>query len=164
MKPPKRRNKRYVPRPTRTPMIVGAQMTIAPLQQIIDQIASDGTVNTSAKGVPMFQAGDGRWYDTAAALEGVIWHLDMYCARHSKQLPIQPLRELHICLAYITPISESLLNRLQAALPQIQREMALADPDDQVDLLRQTQIKDGLEQKAKSIELTAAGSDYPVTH
>ena len=147
MKPAKRRNKRYVRRPMRTPMIVGAQLVLGPLERIIDQIARDGTVDASPRGTPMFQDGDGQWYDTAAALEGVIWHLEMHCARHGRALPLQPLRQLHACLKYMSPITETLLRDLQQVLPSIQRAMALADPDEQISILRQAQIKEEFEKQ-----------------
>ncbi|MDS1141755.1 hypothetical protein RE432_15040 [Pusillimonas sp. SM2304] len=147
MKPAKRRNKRYTPRQVRTPLIVGAQLVLGPLERIVDQIANDGTVDVSDRGTPVFQDGDGGWHDTAAALEGVVWHLEMFCARHDRALPLQPLRQLHACLKYMIPITETLLAELQAALPVLQRAMALGDPDDQVSILRQARIKEQLEQQ-----------------
>jgi len=149
-KPRKRRVKAYVRRAVRTPMIVGAQLVIGPLEAIIDQIARDGTVNADAKGVPIFQDGDGTWYETAPALEGVIWHLEMHATRHKLALPIQPLRELYVCLDYVSPISASLLARLQKALPILQRAIATGKPDDQVDLYQQARIKEAFELQEKN--------------
>lgn len=144
-RPKKPRNKPYRPRRVRFPLVVAAQTVMAPLDRIIDQIRHDGTVNVDAKGTAIFQDGDGQWYDTAAGLEGIIWHLEMYSTRHHIDLPIQPLRELMVCLRYVSPVSAALLSRLQDALPRLQRAMALGCPDDQVDILQQARIKEAFE-------------------
>ncbi|KDC15347.1 hypothetical protein L542_2103 [Bordetella bronchiseptica F-1] len=55
------------------------------------------------------------------------------------------MRELHVALKYIAPVMESTLVKLKSDLPVLRRAMALADPDDQLELLRQTQIKAEME-------------------
>lgn len=147
-RPKKARNKQYRPRQVRYPLMVAAQTVIGPLEMIVDQIARDGTVNVDDKGLAIFQDGDGRWYDTAAALEGIIWHMEMHSTRHGVDLPIQPLRELMVCLRYVSPVSAGLLVRLQSALPRLQRAVALGDPDDQIDILQQARIKEELQRIA----------------
>ena len=143
----KARNKRYTPRAVRAPMIVATDLVLRPVEAIIDQINRDGTVHADAKGIPQFQAGDGCWYEAAGAIEGVIWHFEMWCVRHGESLPLDPLRELHIALKYMVPIQERTLRNLGTAMPTLRRAMSLADPDDQVDLLRQTQIRAELEKR-----------------
>jgi len=144
----KKRNKPYRPRHIRTPLIVGASLVLAPLIAVIDQIDRDGTVLTGAGGRPIFQDGDGRWYETPAALDGLICHLEMWCTRHDKTLPLDSLRQLHKALDYCIPITESLLSRLKRDVPILQRVMGRGDADDHVDLLRQVQIKAEMEQRA----------------
>lgn len=141
-----RRNKRYVPKPVRPPMLIGAELAMRPLEQIIEQIARDGTINTE-DGVPVFLTSDG-WYQSAEAIEGMIWHLEMYCARHGRALPLDPLRSLHAALVEMEPIGQGLLADLITSMPALRRAMSLADPEDQLDLLRQTQIKAELERTA----------------
>lgn len=142
------RQKRYVPRPVRTPMLVGADLVLRPLMQIIDQIELHGTVDTDARGVPQFLASDGRWYDSASAIEGVIWHFEMMATRHSLALPLDGLRELHIALKFLVPVRESTLIKLRSDMPKLQRALALGNPDDQIDLVQQTRIKEALESRA----------------
>ncbi|KAG0752367.1 hypothetical protein G6F22_021897 [Rhizopus arrhizus] len=69
----KPRRKQYRPRAVRAPMLVATDLVLRPLEAIIDQINRDGTVHTDAKGIPQFRAGDGKWYESAGAIEGVIW-------------------------------------------------------------------------------------------
>ncbi len=135
-----RRKKRYVPRPIRTPMLIGAELAMRPLEQIIEQMAREGTINEE-NGVPVFLACDGDWYQSAEAIEGMIWHLEMYCDRHGWTLPLDPLRNLHRALIDMEPIGQGLLADLLTSMPHLRRAMSLANPEDQLDLLRQTQIK-----------------------
>ena len=144
----KRRNKPYRQRAKHAPMLVASDLVLRPLERIIDQLKHEGTAITDSKGYPVFQAGDGQWYPSADAIEGVIWHLEMFCTRHGRELPLDGLRDLHIALKYIKPVMESTLAKLDKEMPALRRAMAMADPDDQLDLLRQTQIKAELEYSA----------------
>lgn len=140
-----RRNKRYVRRPVRTPMIVGTDLVLRPLEAIVDRLEIDGTVDVDGKGNPVFQAGDGEWYDAAGAIEGVMWHMEMWATRHRRELPLDGLRELVIAFRYCVPVQMSTMQKLRTALPLLRRAMGTGNPDEQVDLLRQTQIRAELE-------------------
>jgi len=140
-----RRTKRYTPRPVRTPMLVGTDLVLRPLEAIVDRLEIDGTVDVDGKGNPVFQAGDGDWYDAAGAIEGVMWHFDMMATRHGLTLPLDGLKELVIAFRYCVPVQASTIRKLRAALPVLRKSMSLAAPDEQVDLLRQTQIKAEME-------------------
>lgn len=144
----KARNKTYRPREVRTPMLVGSELVMRPLEAIVDQLDRDGTVTVDGKGVPVFQAGDGEWYDAAGGIEGVMWHFEMHATRHGLDLPLDGLRELVIALRYCVPVQTSTMAKLRAALPVLRRAMAMGDPDDQVDLLQQTRIKAEMEARA----------------
>lgn len=143
----RKRNKRYRPRPVCTPMIVGAALVFSPLEAIIQQLETDGTLTTSARGTPMFQGSDGTWYCTATAIQGVIDHCEMWCIRHGRELPLDSLREFQRFITYCMPITESLLQRLRRDTPALQAAMAQGNPDDMLNLLMQTQIKDELEKR-----------------
>ena len=93
----------------------------------------------------MFKASDGMWYDSAAAIEGIVWHFEMFAIRHKIELPIEPLRELHIALKYCVPVFERTVTGCKLALPELRRAMSLADPDEQLDILMQAQIKEQLQ-------------------
>lgn len=132
--------RKYRPKDVRTPMLVGTDLVLRPLERIIEQIERDGTVNASRRGVPIFQQ-DGKWYETAAAIEGVIWHFETFAARHQIDLPLDALRELHTALKYLVPVFERTLTGVKAALPVLRRAMSLADPDEQIDILMGAQIR-----------------------
>jgi len=136
-----KRRKPYRPREVRTPMIVGAQLVMDPLERIVAQIDRDGTTDVDERGTPVFQTGDGRWYDAAGAIEGVVWHFEMMATRHGLDLPLDGLRELVIAFRYVVPIQASTMAKLRAALPVLRQAMAGGDPADQVDILQQTRIK-----------------------
>jgi hypothetical protein len=145
----KKRNKPYRPRPTRTPLIVGAALVFNPLEAILDQLEAHGTLDCSARGTPMFRdLTDGNWYDTAAALAGVIDHLEMYEIRHGVSLPIESLRRFHRFITHDMPIPSALMGQLRRALPTVQRSIALSDPEDVADLYRQCLIKYEIEKSA----------------
>lgn len=144
----RKRSKHYSPKRAELPMLIRSYKVFSPLQAIIDQIAKDGTLNCSARGVPMFRdLEDGQWYETAAALQGVIDHLEMYQIRFQCDLPLSALKEFHKGLQYAMPVSAGLLARLQRDLPLLQRAMARSDPDSVNDLFRQVQIKELMESK-----------------
>lgn len=143
----KRRNKPYRPKPVRPPMIVGAALVFGPIQAVIDQIERDGTVTTNRRGTPIFRDGDGQWYCTATAIQGVVEHCEMWCTRHGRMLPLDSLSEFQRFIKYSAPITESLLARLRRDLPIIQSAMAKGNPDDMLDLLMQVKIRDELEKR-----------------
>lgn len=125
-----------------TPLIIGSALVFGPLEAILDQLEHDGTLTCSVRGRPMFRdLTDGNWYDTAAALAGVIDHLEMYEIRHKVTLPVEGLRQFHRFVDHGMNIPGSLLDQLRRDLPALQRVMALSNPDDIVDLYRQVQIK-----------------------
>lgn len=141
----KRRNKPYRRREPRGHMLVASDLVLRPLETIVDQLDISGSLDTDGKGNPIFRDGNGRTHDAAAAIEGLMWHFEMHSIRHGCPLPLDGVRELHVALKYIAPVMESTLVKLKSDLPVLRRAMALADPDDQLDLLRQTQIKAEME-------------------
>lgn len=147
--------RKYRPKDVRTPMLVGTDLVLRPLERIIEQICIDGTTNVSRRGTPMFQNGSSEWFDTAEAIDGVILHLEMYSLRTGIAVPLDALRELHIAFKYAVPIFERTLDGVTAAMPVLRRIMSAADPDVMLDILRQTQIKIELDKKAERERIAA---------
>ncbi|MBV6304894.1 hypothetical protein KVP10_08340 [Candidimonas humi] len=143
--PKARRTKRYTPRPIHPPMIIASALVLGPLIAILDRLEIDGTVNVDERGDPILQDGDGNWYEAAGGIEGLIWHLEMHAARHSVSLPLDGLRELERAFRFCSPVQSSTIRKLRQAMPMLQRLMATADPEDQLDLLQQTRIKAAME-------------------
>lgn len=142
----KKRNKPYKPRPQILPLLVRASLVFSPLQAIIDQLDADGTLTCSHQGVPVFRdLEDGQWYDTAAALAGVIEHLEMYETRHKVKTPMGSLVDFHKRISNSMPIDSPLMERLRRDVPALQRVMAMSEAGDAVDLYQQCRIKEQLE-------------------
>lgn len=135
-------------RPVAAPMIMCSEIVMRPLEQLFDELDRTGKVSVNAKGFPEFVACDGRKYEAAPAIEGLIWHFEMWSIRHGKELPLQPLRDLHIALHFLVPIQERTIEGLRAALPILRRVIALGQRDDQGDLFQQTRIKVAMEAQA----------------
>ncbi|MFY4005988.1 hypothetical protein [Achromobacter denitrificans] len=136
-----RRNKRYVPRVARLPMLIKTQQTLAPLESIIDQIERDGTVTVDARGLPIFHCvADGEWYASAPAIAGMADFFDMWATRHGSQFKATALRQLAKRLEVGMPIDAPLMAALHAELPSLRRIGAGLDQDDATDLLQQTRI------------------------
>lgn len=142
----KKRGKKIKHTYIRPPMIIGSALVFGPIQAIIDQLDIDGTLTCSPKGRPMFKEPEyGMWCDTAEALNGMIRHLEMYEVRHGLKLPLDSLRQFQRFVDHVMNIPESLMTALKRDLPVLQRVMALGDPEDILDIFRQTQIKNELE-------------------
>lgn len=134
-----------IARPVAAPMIMGSEIVMRPLEQLFDELDRTGKVSANAKGYPIFVACDGHKYEAAPAIEGLIWHFEMWSIRHAKELPLQPLRDLYIALHYLVPIQERTIEGLRHALPILRRVIALGQRDDQGDLFHQTRIKIAME-------------------
>ncbi|MBD9433214.1 hypothetical protein IB257_25025 [Achromobacter sp. ACM03] len=134
--------------PRLTPLLIGAHMLLSPIEQVIVQIECGGQLQVNADGQPQIHTADGQWHEAAPAIQGLIWHFEMWCIRHGRDLPLQPLRDLHTALLYLVPVHESTLEGLHVTLPALRRVMALADREDQTDLMQQALIKGAMEGRA----------------
>lgn len=132
-------------RPKAAPMMVGAEIVMRPLEQLFDELDRTGKISVNERGFPEFLACDGYRYEAAPAIEGLIWHFEMWETRHGKTLPLQPLRDLHVALHYLVPIQERTVEALRQTLPILRNVMATGKPEDQIDLLQQTRIKAAME-------------------
>lgn len=144
----KKPRKRYIPREVRTPMIIGAHLVLSPLDQIVRQIKTDGTVDVDAKGIPQFRATCGNFFATVPAIEGVIYHFEVLEMRRGITLPLEPLRQFKIALEYCVPITESLLEKLKHSLSVLRKTLSSGDPGEQIDILRTAQVKFEMERIA----------------
>ena len=95
-------------------MIIGAEVVLRPWSSF-RPMDRTGEVSVDARGYPEFLAADGHWYEAAPAIEGLIWHFEMWCTRHDKKLPLQPLRDLHVALHYLVPVQPSTIAALRDA-------------------------------------------------
>ena len=144
-----RRHKFYRPKPVHAPMLVASALVLGPLEAVVDRLEIDGTVDVDGRGNLVIQDPQaGEWYDAAGGIEGLIWHLDMHRTRYGVVLPLDGVRELHIAFKSCAPVQASTIRKRRAAIPVLQRAMALVNKDHQIDLLRQTQMKAAMEAAA----------------
>lgn len=75
------------------------QAVFRPLEAILDELESDGTltvpVDGKHAGKPVFQVdGDSTWYVAAPAIRGLIETMELHEKRSGRKLPLEPLRRL----------------------------------------------------------------------
>lgn len=145
MKKTKKRNKPYVPREAKVPMLVITCANLWPLDSIVRQINTDGTINVSAKGVPVCKdIRTGKYFDVIPVLAELISFLEMYEIRHALKMPIEPIREFSRFLEYGMPISETMASKMKIACETMQRRFSFSEQNDAKDLLTQVHIKDAI--------------------
>lgn len=93
----------------------------APLEAIIDQLESEGTLTVVAKGEhagkPVFQMpGEIHWHVAAPALRGLIETLEIHEKRSGRTLPLEPLRKLATKFEIDMPIFEADTQAVRAAM------------------------------------------------
>lgn len=77
-------------RPKVSPMLVGAEIVTRPLEQLFDELVRTGAVSVNARGFPQFLACDGHWYEAAPAIDGLIWHFEMWPPRTARNCRCSP--------------------------------------------------------------------------
>lgn len=109
--------KKFVPRDPRSIKLRVLPWRVAavfnPIESILSQLETDGTITTSEDGMPMFKdEGDGTWYASADALEGLIEAFDIHRLRADRGYSLEPLRELAVKVRDLAPVY---LEDIQAA-------------------------------------------------
>lgn len=141
--------RKYRPRPVHIPMLIKTQLTLEPLEQVIDQIERAGTVDTDAAGVPIFYCNaDGHWYASGPAITGMADFFRMWATRHRQPLDVSALQELGKRLELSMPMDGPLMARIHALVPTLRRIGSGMDRGDAIDLVQQTRIHAELEQRA----------------
>lgn len=105
----KPRNKRFVPRDPLTIKLRLLPWRIAavfnPIESIITQMETEGTITTSDSGMPMFKdTGDGTWYASADALEGLIEAFEIHRLRAERDYSLDALRQLAVKVRELAPV------------------------------------------------------------
>ena len=120
-----------------------------PLECILDQLERDGTVDVTPSGVPIFKdSGDGNWYCTVTALNGVIEAYEIHERRHQRPLNLEALRVLSNKLKYGMPIFDSDTKSARGCLDRMRSETMLMTADYAKQLIKDFQIKEALERVA----------------
>lgn len=94
-----------------------------PLFAIIDQLEQEGTSDETEEGQAVMRANhDGYWYDSHAAIIGVVEAYEMHEARTGRDLGLAPLRQLAEKLHAGESIHQDLTDAVRACLNRMRAE------------------------------------------
>lgn len=119
-----------------------------PLVEILDQLEHEGTIDETTGGQAVFKGRDGHWYDTAAAVLGVVEAYDIHETRTGLTLDLSPLRRLANKLHYSMPVFQADVDECRACLVRMKAATCEMTAGYASELLRDYQIKEQLERVA----------------
>lgn len=149
----KKRNKKYRPRLAGDTIKLKMQpwkvaAVFGPLESILDQLEQHGTIDVAGDRPVFRDHNDGHWYDTPAALVGVIGAYEIHEVRTGRPLQLEPLRRLANKLQYGMPVFSSDTEDCRACLVRMKAETIEMTAGYARDLIKDFQIKEALEQVA----------------
>lgn len=150
----KKRNKAY--RPGRTGDAIKLKMqpwkvkaVFDPLLAILDQLEQHGTIDTTPKGQAIFRDhNDGFWYDSHAAVIGVVEAYEIHERRSGRVLNLEPLRQLANKLKYAAPVFAADTAAARACLDRMRAETIQMTAGYARDLIKDFQIREELQKVA----------------
>lgn len=123
----KPRNKRFTPRDPLTiklrllPWRVAAVFN--PIEAILLQLETEGTITTSDKDMAMFKdTGDGIWYASADALEGMIEAFDIHRLRAERDYSLDALRRMAVKVRDLAPVFQEDIDAARECLVVLRAE------------------------------------------
>ena len=120
-----------------------------PLESVLLQIEQTGEVTTDGKGMPMFKdAGDGHWYATTPAIEGIVEAYATHELRSGRLMPLDNLRRFAKKLEYASPLTLDDCAAVRRDLAALRSETLAMTVEYAASLVRTTQIKIELERIA----------------
>lgn len=149
----KPRCKMYRPRPQGQRLLKTQPWKIAavfnPLEAILDQLETDGTIDVTVSGKPIFKdTGDGTWYETPIAIMGVVDAYKMHQDRVGIDLGLDPLRQLANKLEYDMPIFQADTQACRACLKRMKAITLNMTADYARQMIVDFQIKEEFEKLA----------------
>lgn len=120
----------------------------SPLESIIDQLEQHGTIDETPSGQAVFKNHEGDWFDTAAAVIGVVEAYEIHEIRTGRPLNLAPLRQLANKLQYRMPIFESETKAVRECLARMKAETLEMTAGYARDLIKDFQIKEALQREA----------------
>lgn len=127
-----------------------AAAIFGPLEAILSQIETSGTVTTDAQGMPIFKdQNDGDWYATVPALEGVIDAFAAHQVRSGRVMPLDILRRFAKKLEYASPIALAECAEVRRDLATLRAETLAMTQDYAASLVRTTQIRIELDNRER---------------
>lgn len=119
-----------------------------PLIEILDQLEQEGTIDETTAGQAVFKGRDGYWYDTAAAVLGVVEAYEIHEVRTQVSLGLTPLRQLANKLQYSMPVFQADVDQCRACLARMKAATCDMTAGYAQELLNDYRIKEGLERAA----------------
>lgn len=126
-------------------MLVKTELTLRPLEDIIEHIEKYGTLPVDDRGDPVYIDQHGNFYPLWEVIDGLVTTFEMWCTRHKQVLPLSPLRMFVAALHYAMPLTAYNLQDIKNAMPHLRAAARSMDPNDARDLVTQTQIKAEIE-------------------
>ncbi|OGB23334.1 MAG: hypothetical protein A3I66_01325 [Burkholderiales bacterium RIFCSPLOWO2_02_FULL_57_36] len=148
----KKRNKRYVPRLADEVKLKAQPWKVAavfnPLIAILDQLEQHGTIDETTSGQAIFKNVDGEWFDSTAAILGVVEAYEIHETRTGRLLGLDPLRQLANKLQYGMSIFANETEACRACLSRMKAETIEMTAGYARDLIKDFQIKEELLREA----------------
>jgi hypothetical protein len=120
----------------------------APLEAIIKQLETDGTINVSISGCPMFiDHESGEWFDAISGLNGLIDAFEIHERRSGCDLNLAPLKMLSSRLEYGMPLFVNDIQQIKQTITRMREATMEMTAGYARDLIRDFQIKDEIEQR-----------------
>jgi DNA/RNA-binding domain of Phe-tRNA-synthetase-like protein len=104
-------------------MIVKSELTLRPIEDIIEHVAQYGTLPVDERGDPIYVDQNGQSCPLWQAIDGLISMFDEWGVQHNKALPLGPLRMFVGALHYSMPMTAYNLEAIKKAMPRL-REAA----------------------------------------
>ena len=130
-------------------MLVKTELTLRPLEDIIEHIEQHGTLLVDDRGDPIYTDQHGNTCPLWEVIDGLVDTFDMWCTRHKRSLPLAPLRMFVAALHYAMPLTAYNLAEIKKAMPRLRAAARSMDHEDAADLVVQTQIKAEIEEKVR---------------
>lgn len=116
-----------------------------PLDRILHQIESDGTVDVIQGKAVFNECMRGEWYEMAPAMEGIIEFHELANSRHGHKADTSGISRLAKKLEYASPIFESDIEAAKKSIDSCKREALKLTLDQAQDILDTVRISSELE-------------------
>lgn len=118
-----------------------------PLEQILDRMEMDGTVETAQGRPVLYDAGTNGWYEIAPAIVGLVDFHRIAADRHGWDVDLQPLTKLAKKLEHGTPIFAADVAAVRALAANLKRHVGHLTLREAKDILTTVRIQIALEQQ-----------------
>ena len=118
-----------------------------PLDQVIQRIEKDGTVDSKGKQIVFKEDMKGGWYDLPAALRGVIEFHQLATEKYGLPVDVLAMTQLANKLEYGVPLTETDLQKVKAAIASCKSQAMNLRVSQAADLVKTVQIRMEIERR-----------------